>query len=144
MAAARLTLVSLNSKDIERTARFYTACCVPLRWAPLPRGERRLLVDAGSATLEFRSHDRYGKEPWVTIEFEVDSVYSCSVALGTEGFNPFGTSRTPDDKTYNSMMYTDPDGHIVVLHLREPDAEPFSRSPDSKENTSPDGSFGTS
>lgn len=123
MAAARLTLMSLNSKDIERTASFYTACGVPLRLEQMPRGELRLLVDAGDATLEFRSHDRYGKEPWVTIEFEVDSVYGCSVALGSEGFNPFGTSRTPDDKTYNSMMYTDPDGHIVVLHLREPDAE---------------------
>lgn len=124
MAAARLTLVSLNSKDLERTARFYAACGVPLRWEPIPRVERRLLVSAGNATLEFRSHDRYGKEPWVTVEFEVDSVYRCSVALGLEGYNPFGTSRTPDDKTYDSMSYTDPDGHIVVLVLREPDVEP--------------------
>jgi hypothetical protein len=117
-------MVSLDSKDIERTHRFYAAFGAPLRWEEMPGGERRLLVDGGGVTLEFRSGDRYGKEPWVTVEFEVDSVYHCSVVLGCEGYQPFGTSRTPDDKTYNSMMYTDPDGHIVVLVLRESDAEP--------------------
>ena len=59
-------------------------------------------------TLEFWSDDRCGKEPSVTLEFEVDSVYHCFVALQCEGYNPLGTARTADDKDYQSMMYTDP------------------------------------
>ena len=108
-------MVSLNSKDIERTRRFYTALGAEMRWQVLPRGNRGLLVEAGSVTLEFWSDDRCGKEPSVTLEFEVDSVYHCFVALQCEGYDPFGTARTADDKDYQSMMYTDPDGHIVVL-----------------------------
>jgi catechol 2,3-dioxygenase-like lactoylglutathione lyase family enzyme len=115
MGEATLTLVSLNSKNLERTNRFYSAFGANLRWDSLPSGTNRLLIEAGSTTLEFYPGDRYGKEPWVSLEFRVDSVYSCMVALGSEGFNPFGTSRYADDSGYDSMMYTDPDGHIVRL-----------------------------
>ena len=129
MATAQLTLVSLNAKDIERTYRFYAAFGAKLRWHALPRGERCLLIDAGSVTLEFRPGDRYGKEPWVTVEFQVDAVYHCLVALQGEGYNPFCTTRTADDSMYASMMYTDPDGHIVRLVARGQDT--FQGSNDS-------------
>jgi catechol 2,3-dioxygenase-like lactoylglutathione lyase family enzyme len=122
VAVARLVMVSLDAKDLERTYRFYAAFGAAPRRKSLPSGDRRLLVEAGGVLLEFREGDRYGKEPWVTVEFQVDSVYHCFVALQQEGYNPFGTARSHDDSTYAWMMWMDPDGHIVRLAAREQDA----------------------
>jgi hypothetical protein len=122
VAAAQIFLMSLDAKDLDRTYRFYSAFNAEPRWKILISGERRLVIDAGCATLEFGTGDRYGKEPWVTIEFRVDSVYDCFVALQGEGHNPFGTARTADDTTYAWMLYTDPDGHIVRLVARNQEA----------------------
>jgi hypothetical protein len=123
MGEAQLILVSLNSKDLERTYHFYSTFSANLRWDSLPSGTKRLLIEVGSVALEFYPGDRYGKEPWVSLEFRVSSVYACMVALGSKGFNPFGTSRYTDDSGYDSMMYTDPDGHIVRLIAFEKETE---------------------
>jgi predicted lactoylglutathione lyase len=111
--------MSLHSADLDRTYRFYAAIGVELRWHTMPSGHKRLLIDAGEVTLEFRHGDRYGKEPWATIGFLVDSVYDTFVRLQGVGHNPFGTV---GECPYYQMMYTDPDGHVVYVTLREPDA----------------------
>src|SRR5262249_47378841 len=88
MAVAQLAMVSLDARDLERTYCFYAAFGAELRWKSLPSGDRRLLIETGGVLLEFCEGDRYGKEPWVTIEFLVDSVNHCFVALQQEGYNP--------------------------------------------------------
>jgi hypothetical protein len=118
---ATLYLMSLDSADLDRTFRFYNTLGVELRWQTLPSGDRRLLVNAGGVTLEFRHGDRYGKEPWASIGFYVDSVYDCFVRLQGIGHNPFGTV---GECPYYQMMYTDPDGHVVYVTLRDAEAEP--------------------
>ena len=119
MGVAVLTSLSLDATDIERTYRFYAAIGVELRWKSLANKERCLLIDAGGVTLEFCTHDRYGKVPWATVGFQVDSVYHTMHALRQEGYSPFGTA---GECPYHSAMYTDPDGHVVVLTVREQDA----------------------